>query len=238
MNYIIILAMGILLKRTLKFKKIFLSAVIGTIPTIFLFIDISKIYLLITTIIFAIIMSLLSYGFKSILYTLKNIAYMYLISIFLAGSLYLINTYFVIENIFFNMIILLIISSIITWIYLKILTDLKNSNSNYYRIDIYLKDKPKIILNAYLDTGNMLNDPYSHKPIILVPKDLIDATNEKIIFVPYHTINNNGFLKCFSPQKIYIDKIGYRKRVLIGLIDKLTIDNADCILNQKLLERI
>jgi len=240
MNYIAMLATGILLNRITKFKRLFLSSVIGTINIIFLFMNINKINSLIINFLFAIIMAVITFGYKDIVYTIKNILYMYFISIFLAGSIYLINTNILpkIDNYLLNMIVLVIISPIITMIYIKTTQSIKTNYSNYYKIDIYLKDKPKISLNAFLDTGNFLKDPYSHKPIILVTKKLISTTNEKIILVPYHTIDSDALIECFSPQKIYIEKVGYRKNVLIGLVNKQLVEGADCILNKTLLERI
>lgn len=238
-NYIILLGTSILLNRTTKLKKIFLSAVIGTIPLIFLFIDINKLVLAIISLAFSIIMSIISFKYENIIYTVKNIFYMYSISIFLAGSVYLINTNFLpkINNYLLNVIILIIISPIITIIHIKSIKKIKINYSNYYQIDIYLKDKSKITVNSFLDTGNKLKDPYLNKPIILVEKKLINPIEQKIILVPYNTIDNEGLLECFSPEKIYIDKVGWRKRLLIGLIDEVGIEGANCILNQKLLEK-
>ena len=82
LNYIVLLSTGILLNRLTKLKKVFLSSVIGTIPLVFLFLSISNILLFIITFIFAFIMSIISYNYKDIIYTFKNIFYMYLISIF------------------------------------------------------------------------------------------------------------------------------------------------------------
>ena len=240
MNYIVLTSVSLLLNRISRFKKIFLSSVLGTIPLLFLFINIDKIYLLIITFIFSIIMSIISFKYRDIIYTIKNVIYMYFISIFLAGSLYLINTNILptINNIIFNFLILLFLSPIITYIFIKSMNTIRINYSNYYLIDIYFKDKPMLTINSYLDTGNNLTDPYSHKPIILVSKDIIKIKNEKIILVPYNTIDNHGLIKCFSPDKIYIHNIGFRKRILIGLIDKVLIEGADCILNKKLIERI
>ena len=240
LNYIVLLGTGLLLNRITNFKKMFLSSVIGLIPLIFLFTNINKITVFIINFLFSIPMSLISFNYKNILYTIKNIIYMYSISIFLAGSLYFINTNFLpdINSYILNVIILLISSPIITYIYLKSLSKIKNINSNYYLIDIYLKDKPKITLNGYLDTGNKLIDPYTFKPIILVSKKIINYYPHKYIFVPYNTIDSEGIIKCFKPEKIYIDKVGYRTKVLIGLIDSVNIEGTDCILNQKLIERI
>ena len=41
-----------------------------------------------------------------------------------------------------------------------------------------------------------------------------------------------------SDKKIYIHKVGWRYKLLIGLIKDIGIEGADCILNKELLERI
>lgn len=240
MNYIVLATTGIVLNRITKFKKLFLSSVIGTMPIIFLFLSVSKLTIFIISFLFSIIMSIIAYKYKDIIYTLKNVIYIYFSSIFLAGSLYFINTNFLprIDSYLLNVIVFIFISPIITYIYLKSVSNLKINYSNYYKIDIYLKDKPKTTINTFLDTGNLLKDPYSNKPIILVNKEIINLNNEKIILVPYHTIDNESVLTCFSPQKIYIENVGYRKKVLIGLIDKINIEGADGLLNKEILERI
>lgn len=239
-NYTILIGVGILLNRVTHFKKIFLSSVIGTIPLILLFININNILNFIISFIFSIIMSIISFSFKDIIYTIKNILYMYAISIFIAGAINLININLIpnVDNYILNIIILITLSPIITFIYLKSITQIKTNYSNYYQVDIYLKETEKITVTAFLDTGNKLIDPYKHRPIILINKLLIDATKQKILLVPYQTVNNNDLLQCIIPKKIYIHNVGIRTNFLIGLIDEINIDGIDCILNQKLLERI
>lgn len=240
MNYLVLFSTATILNRITKFKKIFLSAVIGTIPLIFLFIDTTNLTNIIMTISFSIIMSIISFNYKDFIYTLKNIIYMHLISIFIGGSIYLINIHclYNINNYLLKLIVLLLSSPIITYIYVKSLNKIKITPSNYYRIDIYLKDKPAITVMGYLDTGNKLIDPYMHKPIILMSPKSLKYTPKKYILIPYNTIDNNGLLKCFSPEKIYLEKVGYINNVLIGLINNVNIEGAECILNQKLFERI
>ena len=239
-NYLVMLAVGILLNRKIIIKKIILSSAIGTIPIIFLFSNLNQLFIIIINFLFSIIMAITSFNYKNIIYTIKNIIYMYLASIFFAGSLYLINTSVLpkINSQILYLIITLSISPIITYIYIKSSLKVKINNSNYYKIDIYLKDKPKITINTFLDTGNKLIDPYTGNAIILIDKKIIDIKNEKIILVPYYTIDNHSLIKCFHPEKIYIYDVGYRKNVLIGLIDEVRIEDANGILNQKLLERI
>ena len=143
-----------------------------------------------------------------------------------------------IDNYLLNVIILIMLSPIITLLYLKSITKFKTNYSNYYKVDIYLKETPKLTITAFLDTGNKLIDPYKHRPIILINKSLINEEGQKILLVPYNTVNNSDLLKCIKPEKIYIHNIGERTNFLIGLMDEVNIEGVDCILNPKLLERI
>lgn len=239
-NYVILFGVSLLLVRITNIKKILLSSIVGTMPLIFLLTNTNNILNMIISFAFSIIMSILAFSYKDIMYTLKNIFYMYSTSIFIAGSIYLINTTVPtnVDNYLLNVLILIILAPIITLIYIKSIHKIKNNYSNYYKVDIYLKSKEFITLTSFLDTGNKLIDPYKQRPIILVNKSLINTTNHKIILVPYNTVNSRDLLNCIVPNKIYIHNIGYRKNFLIGLIDEINIEGVDCILNQKLLERI
>jgi len=239
-NYVILLGVSILLTRITNLKKIFLSSVIGTIPLIFLFLDISNQLNIIISFVFSIIMSIISFSYKDIIYTIKNIFYMYTTGIFIAGFIYLINVNILptTNNYLLNVMVLIILSPIVTYIYIKSINKFKNNYSNYYKVDIYFNTSEKLTLTAFLDTGNKLIDPYKQRPIILINKSLLNIKNKKILLVPYNTVNNKDLLKCIIPEKIYIHNIGYRNKLLVGLIDEVNIEGVDCILNQKLLERI
>lgn len=239
-NYVILLATGILLTRITNLKKIFLSSVIGTIPLIFLFLNIRSIYNFLLSFLFSILMSIITFSYKDLIYTLKNIFYMYATSIFLAGGINLINVNLLpsINNYLLNIIILIILSPIITYIYIKSISQFKNNYSNYYQVDIYLNTSEKISVTAFLDTGNKLIDPYKHRPIILLNKKLVDLSNKKILLVPYNTVNSSDLLECIVPKKIYVHHIGYRNNVLVGLMNEINIEGIDCVLNSKILERI
>jgi hypothetical protein len=67
-----------------------------------------------------------------------------------------------------NFIVLIVMSPIIIFAYVKQGLSLKNNYSNYYNIDIYLKTGEVIEATAFLDTGNKLVDPYEKRPIILL----------------------------------------------------------------------
>ena len=56
------------------------------------------------------------------------------------------------------------------------------------------------------------------------------------IYVPYHSLNHKGLLKCIAPKNIEINGI-ISKNYLIGISEeKFNIDGINCILNSKCLE--
>ena len=82
-----------------------------------------------------------------------------------------------------------------------------------------------------MDTGNNLIDPYTHKKVIIINKNI----ETEFILVPYKTISDESLLKCFKPKKVYIDGIGERNDILVGIVNKKFI-GFNCLLNYKLME--
>ena len=249
-DLLLLFSVAIILRRQTTLKKLLLASFTGSITILAMFIELNNLLLFILKIIISLLMVYITFGFKNIKYTIKNLFYLYTSSIILGGFLYFLNLQFSYKNkglVFYfnglsiNVIVLIVLSPIIIFAYTKQALELKNNYSKYYNIDIYLKNGKIIPTTAFLDTGNILEDPYKKRPIILLNKELLslDYSKDKIILVPYDTINNHGLLKCIIPDKIFIQGIGFRKNLLIGISnEKIKIDGIDCILNSKLLERI
>ena len=189
-------------------------------------------------------MSVTSFSYKNIKYTIKNIIYLYFVSIFLGGFLYVINNSFDYRNglIFYssglsiNIILIIIMTPLLIWIYLKGLKNIKNNYHNYYNICIYIKDKV-INSTSYLDTGNKLVSPYSLEPVILLHNKSPIFKNMNYTLIPYNTISDTGFIKGYKVDKVHIDGVGDRYKVVVGLIDNnINIDGVDSILGTNLLE--
>lgn len=249
-DLILLFSVAIILKRQTNLKKIFLGALLGSISIFSLFIDFNSIMLFIIKILIAFLMVVVTFGYRDFRYTLRNMMYLYIVSIVLGGFLYLCKVEFSYKKdgiIFYsdglsiNFYILIILSPIIIYVFVKQIKLLKNNYSNYYKIDIYLNNGQVISTTSFLDTGNNLFDPYKNRPIILVNKNIIkfNYDEENILFVPYDTLNNHGLLKCLRVNYIDILGIGIRKNVLIGISNqKIKIDGVDSILNKKILEEI
>jgi len=139
-----------------------------------------------------------------------------------------------------NFIVLIILSPIIIYAYVKQFMEIRNNYCNYYNVDLYLKSGEVIGITGFVDTGNKLIDPYKKRPIILVNKSLLNFDYENynnILLVPYDSLNNHGILKCIVPDKIFIQGVGFKKNFLIGISnEEIKIDGIDCILSTRVLE--
>lgn len=196
-----------------------------------LFTSINRLLLELITIILIIT---IAFKYKNIRYFLTNILYTYILSILLGGLIYLFNSK-VTLNIYLNYLVIIILSIEVMTLYIKENKKIKNTYNNYYKVDIYFKDKEKISLIGFLDTGNNLYDPYKKRPIILVDKKY--QKEDKFILVPYHTINGEGLLKCIKPEKVYIEKIGYKNNLLVAFSSSpSTINGVEVLLHKDLMK--
>lgn len=248
-DLLLLFAVGIVLRRQTTLKKLILGALIGSITILSMFIELNSITLFFIKIVISILMSIITFGYRNLKYTLNNLFYLYTSSIILGGFLYLLNLecsykheglMFYYNGLSVNFIVLIVLSPIIIYAYVKQGINLKNNYSNYYNIDIYLDTGQVISVTSFLDTGNKLEDPYKKRPIILLNKDLIKLDYElhHLLLVPYDSLNNHGLLKCIIPKSIYIQGIGFRDNFLVGISnEEIMIDGVDCILSPKLLEK-
>jgi len=248
-DFLLLMAVNIVLKRNVKLIRILLGALIGSLSILFLFIKLNSFTLFLLKIVVSILMTLITFKYESIKYTFNNLLYLYMISTILGGFLYLLNIefsykqeglVFYFKGLSINFVVLLISAPIIIYIYIRQAKALKNNYSCYYKIEIVFKNNQSITLNSFLDTGNKLKDPITKKGIILINKESIKGKYNirSPMYVPFNSLNNHGLLKCFSPKYIIIkDKI--YTNYLIGLSDnKINIDGVDCLLNYKLMEEL
>lgn len=247
-DFILLLSVSILLRRNAKLIKVLLGSLIGSLSIFILFIKINSLSLLILKIIISIAMVIISFGYKEIGYTLKNILYLYTSSIMLGGFLYYLNLEFSYQQqglVFYhrglsiNYLLLVILSPIIIYTYVRQGLKLKNHYLNYYELELFLTKTKKIRLTGFLDTGNKLIDPILKRPIILVSNNYLNSNlnNLKTILVPYYTINSKGLLTCIIPYKMIIKGIGIKTKFLVGIMNKdIGIEGINCILHQQLLE--
>ena len=221
-DFLLLLTVNIVLKRNIKLKRIFIGSLIGGLSIFLLFINLNSLGLFLFKIIISVLMIIITFGRNNLF---KNILYLYFISIILGGFLYYLNMEFSYKNsglVFFhngfsiNFILLIILSPIVFNLYIKQTKELKIINSYQYNVSFTYRRKKYNYL-GYIDTGNKVYDPYTHRPVILLYDKSFNISNP--IYIPYKTIDNSGLLKAFKVDKLYVDDREYRK-VIIALVDK------------------
>lgn len=239
-DILLLISVDLLLKRRAKFKRIVIASLLGSLSTLLLFYITSSIILLLFKLLISIFMVIISFKYESFNQFKDNIVWLYIISIILGGSIYLLNNQIALINnglVFsesgfkINLFILSIISPIIVFKYIKYQKNFKNTYSETYDVNIYYKGT-KVTSTGFLDTGNKLKDPYFGRPIILVNKELIKK-EVNTFYVPYNTVNKEGLLEVFKPDKVIINE-KINRRILIGLSD-VNLNGIKIILNMEVI---
>lgn len=242
-DFILLLSVSLMLKRNIKLTRIMLGAFIGGLSILLLFFNMNSLILFIFKVLISILMILSCFGYKNIKYTLTNILYLYMSSIILGGFLYLLNielSYKKVGILFFNnglsinFIFLIIFSPFILYIYIKQTKKLRYNYSNYYNIEIYINNK-KYKYIGYLDTGNVLIDKLTKKAVILIDKRKLLFNIKEFRLIPYMGVGGSNMIKVIKIDKLVFNNKEYKK-VLLGIMDNISLDGVDVILNRKLLE--
>ena len=185
MNYIILFATAYIMKLRIRHIRIILSSFIGAIYAILIYSNASVIYSnLFVKIILSITMIYIAFNPKNIKGLLKELALFYLVSFALGGCvfalLYIVKPQEILmkNGIYIGSypikIAILggILGFIITYIGFKAVKNMISKNEIIYEVEIKLDEK---IINTklLLDTGNMLKDPLSKSPVIIIEKKIL-----------------------------------------------------------------
>ena len=227
LDFMILFITNYILKRYTSLKRIFLGSLVGSLSIFILFIDLNSLFFFILYLIFVIFIFICIFSYRNFKYFINNLIYLYLTSIVLGGGLYLFDL-----EIGLNIILLIILSIIILFIYKMSFFKVRYNYNNYSKVEIIYKDN-KFNYIGFIDTGNKLVDQYKNRPVNLIYSDSFKYDYKDLILVPYETASGSGVLKCLKIDKLIIDNKEYDNS-LIGFMDKkINIDGVDIILNNK-----
>ncbi len=185
MNYIILFATGYILKIKLHHIRLILSSLLGGIYSILAYMQILEIYSnIIMKLILSIVMVYIAYKAKNVKILTKQIIIFYLISFVFGGSAFALLYFVKPQEIFMKngmyigtyplKIAVLggIVGFTISVISFKLVKHRLNKKDMFCNITIFIEEK-NIRTKAMIDTGNMLKDPISRMPVIVVEKDIL-----------------------------------------------------------------
>lgn len=212
MNSIIIYATSIIIKQKPKILRLLISSIIGAIYSIALYITNYKIYTSIfSKIILSIIMMYVAFKPSNLKKLFKQVLIFYLTS-FVFGGVALNLIYFLkpenisIKNGLFTgeyalKVIMLgaLVALIIVKISIKIIKSKITTKDMYCKIKMKINEK-QIETNAMIDTGNLVKEPITNTPVVIVESSLLEG------IIPKEILNNLENILCGNlnniPQEI------------------------------------
>ena len=238
MNYIILFATGIIIKIKIKHMRLILASVLGAIYSIVAYMSILEIYSsIILKIILSIIIVYIAFNPQNVKNMWKDIVIFYMTSFVFGGAafalIYIIKPQDILmkNGLFLGTYPLktIILGAIIAFII--IVTSFKIVKSKISKKDMFCTIKVKlnqqeIETKAMIDTGNLLKEPISNTPVIVVehtllydcmPKEILNNL-ENILGGDFENIPEEIKNKYISKLKVIpFSSLGKQNGMLIGI---------------------
>ena len=248
-NYIILYVTGLISKSKIKQNKLLLGALIGAIYSIIYYLIKLKIYSsFIIKIILSIVIIYVSFKSNNYKDLLKKVLLFYLTSFVFGGAIIAIIYMADSQNITIQngvlvgnytiktILIGVIIAYFTILIAFKIIKNKISKKDLICDISVRLDNK-NIKTKALIDTGNMLKEPITNLPVIVmehtllydvIPKDILNNT-EKILGGDFSKIPDNIRDEYFSKLKVIpFSSLGKQNGMLLGIKgENLTVNLKD-----------
>ena len=247
MNYVILLATAIVNKVRIKHLKIFISSVIGAIYSILTYVNLEKIgNNVIVKIIFSVLMIYVAFKPQKPNKLFKQLLIFYLTTFAFGGV-----TFFLIytakpNGIFFRdgvwigtypikiAIAGALVGFSIIYMSFKLIKNGISKDNMMCEIEIIFEEKRKRI-KVMVDSGNLLRDPISKVPVVVVEKEeLKDVLPEEIVnnvekILKGETVGNPTISKYISKFKVIpFSSIGTESGILLGVkVDGIKVCTED-----------
>ena len=244
MNYIILLGLGYIIKLKINYLRIFVSSLIGAIYAVLAY---SRIFPLYTNFLVKIVLSIcmvyIAYYPKKIKGLIKELIVFYLVSFALGGCAFALLYWIKPQEIFMEngvfigtypiKIVLMggLLGIAITYISFKLVKNKMNKSELVYDIKIELEEK-EITTKVLLDTGNMLKEPLSNIPVVLIEKDILIGLLPKELIYEQEQIIGGDLKKQDNIEYKYKTRlkiipytsVGKENGIILGIkVDKISI---------------
>lgn len=219
MNFIILLSTGLVLREKISYIKIFIASTLGSIYVVVTYITNMKLLLgIFMKILLSIAMTYIAFNSKKVKRHIKEILTFYLVS-FVFGGAAIATIYFIKpQNILIKngvyigrystitILIGAILGFILVNIVFKIIKKKITKSELNYTMKIKFEGKEQII-KAMLDTGNMLKDPITRKPVAIIDSEIAEKILPKELIKNIHKILGGEFYTEDEESNKYISKL-------------------------------
>lgn len=241
-NFYLLLITLQVTKTHIKYWKLFLSAVIGSLYTLCIVIPSMNVFTLLPFKLSISFLMIFVCCYKNgIVDCIKKFIVFIVISFLLCGVIAFIsfyeNDYSISDGITINnisskyAILAVMITYIVCFRIVKYIKDKIVFSKLIYLVQIQYKNDI-VSFKGFLDTGNELIEPVTMLPVILVEHNLVDnmiSNNKNLYIVKYSTVSGSeGYLKGFIPDRISIkggDTAIEKRAVICPCYEKLSSCN-------------
>ena len=233
MNYIILLATGMILKIKIKHIRLIIGSLLGAIYTIIGYIGILEIYSsFILKIILSIMIVYIAYYPQSLKKMWKELLFFYLTSFVFGGVAFSLIYIVKPQEIIMKNGLGAIVAFVIIITSFKIIKNKISKKDLICEITVEIENR-KITTKALIDTGNMLKEPITNTPVVVtehtllydvIPKEILNHL-EEIIGGDFEKIPEDIKNKYVSKLKLIpYSSLGKQNGMLLGIkAKKLTI---------------
>lgn len=209
-NYIILLLVNKFIKGNATYTSMLLASIFTSIIICLVTVLPIKSYTLIfifNNIIVSILLLCFGLRIRKRNEFVKALITLYIVSIIISGIFQMMGSYINIGSVFIALTVIIYYIVNLIYYFLCMLFEEKNK---YIKVDVYIKDQI-LTFNALLDTGNMLRDGISNKPIHILDNEvcgyILDKFSENEVgTVKINTVAGMSELKIVTAEKIYLYK--------------------------------
>lgn len=252
MNYIILITTGIICKKEMKQIRLIISSMIGALYSVAYYITELEIYgTIIVKLVLSIIMIYIAFSSKEAKKIFKEIIVFYLTSFAFGGCAFAILYYIKPENILYKQgnligtypIKIALLGGILGFLIINIAFKLVKNKINIedmYCVIKILNNGKETKIRAMIDTGNLLKDPITNSPVIIVEKESLNDILPKKILENINNIMNGKYM--FENEELeYVAKfrvlpfssLGKQNGMLLGL----KVEKIETEINEEKIER-
>jgi len=243
MNYIILFATAFIMKIKIHHLRLILSAALGGVYAILSYMQIVQMYSnMLLKIVLSICMVYIAFIPKNIKVLLKELIMFYLVSFVFGGCAFALLYFVKPQDIFMKdgvyigtyplKIALLggIVGFVITYIAFKVVKSKIVKKSLFYNVELKMEERV-IKIKTMLDTGNMLKDPITGVPVIVIEKEGLQGLIPNDILKNTDKIIGGDWEQCKESNEyrarfriIPFTSIGKQNGMLLGFkIDEIKI---------------
>ena len=252
-NYFLLRACAAMTGSDCKTVRLFISSAAGGLFSMIIFIEnIPPLINAVIKMLFLGVMVAIAFGTKTLKAFVKNCSAFFIANFVFAGIMLAFSVFIAPEKalykngiVYFDIdIVTLTVSAFVCYGILTVLTRFSRSRSpaeNTYELTVAYNGR-EVTGKALYDTGNVLRDSFSGRPVIIAEKEFAeklfvegeDITQQKNFrLIPYSTIRNGGALPAFLAEKITLKtpfKTAEAQGIYIAVTERKIVSGGFCAL--------